>query len=85
MPARTGGARRLADLKFGVLKWFNARKGFGFVTPAEGGPDLFVHIAAVEGTDEKPAAMVDGARVAYVVGGEKGGRVMVTSVRVIPT
>ena len=55
----------------GKVKWFNTHKGFGFITPDEGGEDLFVHHSEIQ--MEGYAKLNDGQNVTYEVGeGKKG-------------
>jgi CspA family cold shock protein len=49
---------------YGTVKFFNQEKGFGFITPDEGGQDVFVHVSAVQGS----TLLRDGQRVSYEVG-----------------
>lgn len=58
-------------LKIGVVKWFNDAKGYGFITPDEGGEDLFVHFSSIEGDNFK--SLQEGQRVEFETGpGRKG-------------
>jgi cold shock CspA family protein len=36
----------MSDRIHGILKWFDAKKGYGFITPSSGGQDVFVHVSA---------------------------------------
>jgi CspA family cold shock protein len=47
----------------GTVKWFSEQKGYGFVSPDEGGEDLFVHYTAIEG--EGYRSLTEGERVSY--------------------
>jgi CspA family cold shock protein len=47
----------------GKVKWFDSRKGFGFIEPEAGGPDVFVHISAVERAGLSNLA--EGQRISY--------------------
>jgi CspA family cold shock protein len=47
----------------GTVKWFNAAKGYGFITPDEGGKDLFVHFSQIAGDGYK--SLDEGSRVEY--------------------
>ncbi len=55
----------------GTVKWFNEAKGFGFITPQDGGKDVFVHFSAIQGGGFKTLA--EGQSVSYdVQQGPKG-------------
>jgi len=47
----------------GTVKWFNATKGYGFLTPDDGTADVFVHFSAIEGTGYRELA--EGQRVQF--------------------
>ena len=55
----------------GTVKWFNDAKGYGFITPDEGGKDLFVHHSAI--ASEGFRSLAEGARVEFETReGQKG-------------
>ena len=61
----------MSDVKEGTVKWFNDSKGYGFLTPNDGGKDLFVHMSSI--VMEGYKTLKDGQDVEYEVGdGEKG-------------
>lgn len=64
----------------GTVKWFNGTKGFGFIAPADGGADLFVHQSQIQ--DYESHGMVDQQRVEFEIGdGRRGPEA--TSVKVL--
>ena len=54
----------------GTVKWFNPAKGFGFITPSDGGKDVFVHITAVERAGL--SSLNEGQKVSFDVVTERG-------------
>jgi len=55
----------------GTVKWFNDEKGYGFITPEEGGEDVFVHHSCIVGNGYK--SLDEGAKVSYeATQGQKG-------------
>ncbi|MBV7485602.1 cold-shock protein [Bordetella sp. BOR01] len=67
-------------METGIVKWFNAEKGFGFIMPENGGKDLFAHFSDIESEGFK--SLEENQRVSYVASqGAKGPQA--TKIRVL--
>jgi len=63
--------QRSTVVSTGTVKWFNEKKGFGFITPDSGSEDLFVHHSEVKTTGY--ASLAEGQKVEFTIGqGKKG-------------
>lgn len=61
----------MSEVKTGSVKWFDEQKGYGFLTPDDGGSDAFVHYSAIQGEGYKTLA--EGQRVEFrLVSGDRG-------------
>jgi CspA family cold shock protein len=61
----------VSNMAIGTVKWFNDAKGFGFITPEEGGEDVFAHFSAIDMPGFK--TLKEGQRVQYdLADGPKG-------------
>lgn len=67
-------------MALGTVKWFNTTKGYGFIAPEGGGPDVFVHISAVERAGY--TSLADGARVSYELVTGRNGKASAENLRI---
>ena len=63
----------MTETQTGTVKWFNNSKGYGFITPSEGGKDLFVHMSSIMMEGYK--TLSDNQSVSYQVGDSDRGPV----------
>jgi CspA family cold shock protein len=67
----------------GNVKWFNSAKGYGFITPEDGGDDCFVHVTAIQASGLK--ILVEGQTVSYELEDGRNGRVVACNLSVLKT
>jgi cold shock protein len=67
-------------MNMGTVKWFNPQKGYGYIHPDDGGPNIFVHIAAVESAGMSD--LKEGERVIFEIqGDERTGKASAVSLK----
>ncbi len=65
----------------GTVKWFNSTKGYGFITPDEGGADAFVHISAVERAGLQ--TLNEGQKLSYELEAGRTGKMAAVALEVL--
>jgi len=69
-----------ADMATGTVKFFNAQKGFGFIQQDNGGPDVFVHVSAVERAGMR--GLVEGQKLTFDIEADrKSGKSAATNLQ----
>ena len=69
-------------MQTGTVKWFNAQKGYGFIAADGGGPDVFVHISAVEKSGMSD--LYDGQKLSFeVTADRKSGKNSATNLKAV--
>lgn len=63
----------------GTVKWFNTKKGFGFIVPDTGGTDVFVHISAVEQSGMQ--SLNEGQKVSFELAPDRQGRMTAVNLK----
>ena len=64
----------------GKVKWFNEEKGYGFIQPDEGGPDIFVHAVAVKKAGF--STLPEGSRISYDLQPGRNGKMSAENLKV---
>jgi len=68
-------------MAFGIVKFFNTNKGFGFIAPDAGGKDVFVHISALERSGL--GNLSDGQKVSFDLERDRQGRDSATNLKAV--
>jgi CspA family cold shock protein len=68
------------EVAMGTVKWFNATKGYGFIKPDGGGPDVFVHVSAVERAGY--TGLAEGAKLSYELVTTRNGKTSAENLRI---
>lgn len=65
----------------GTVKWFNSTKGYGFITPEDGGQDVFVHISAVEAAGMR--TINEGQKLSYELERGRTGKTAAVNIKAV--
>jgi len=59
--------------QYGSVKWYNTKKGFGFIRPSDGSEDLFVHFSKIKDNNDGSVILLSGQQVEYTIGQNRRG------------